>query len=118
MLAAVPAVHATRARYRQLLGIVLLLLAFTDLLLIGKRKVSADSVNALLSPHVFETVWPHVAAGASVVCMLGTALVIAYGKRWSEMGRRYDASPQRAVVHDPWTAMEQGIDPTEDQHQD
>ncbi len=116
LLAAVPATLATRARMRPVLGGLLTLISIGTLaIVLGRGTPTSDTVpSAALDLRITGTSWPHLAELGAVVALLGSLGVAILGRRWSEMGKRYERTDREAAIEDPWSAMERGIDPTAD----
>lgn len=119
LLAAIPATLATRARLRPLLGGLLAAISIGALaIVLGRGTPTADSVpSAALDLRVTSTSWPHLAEAGALVALVASLIIAVLGRRWSEMGKRYERTDSEKVIVDPWVAMEQGIDPTEDDRQ-
>lgn len=121
VLAAVPALAATRRTGRTVVGVLLVL---------AGAAAGAAAVQVLGDPaslvdldvdDVATTTRPFVAiAGAVLTCLAG-AVVTARGRRWAALGRRYEAPAARETAPSParpaegaelWEALDRGEDPT------
>lgn len=116
LLASVPATFAVSSRRRSLYGGFLGVMATLPIWLILVRSAPAtDAIPQAALVHVTRTPWPLLGYLAVIFGYLGALGVTLFGRTWSEMGRRYETGTKPVTTEDPWTAMERGIDPTEDQ---
>jgi hypothetical protein len=60
------------------------------------------------------TVWPWIAAVASLAMGVGGALALAAGRRWTGLSKRYDAPAARPRARSAWDQLSQGSDPTQE----
>jgi len=123
VLAAVPALAATRRHGRTAVGVLLVL---------AGAAAGAAAVDVLGDPgslveldvdDVATTARPWLAVAGAVVTALAGAVVTARGRRWAGLGRRYEAPAARsaepaatggAAPEGPelWDALDRGEDPT------
>lgn len=128
--AAAIAVLAASARFRVVVGAILIMTGLVGTVLAVRydaavmRAIDAEvaespAFTGANSPDVVTTSgWPF---GAVVAFMLTVALgllVIGFGRKWPTMGRKYDApaAQQRAggdAEPDLWKALDEGRDPTQ-----
>ena len=123
VLAAVPALLATRQAGRTVVGLLLVLAA---------GGAGASAVRVLADPgalvavdieQVTATSRPLLALAGAVVTGVAGAVVLARGRRWARMSRRYETPAARQAtepagaprpVEGPalWDALDRGEDPT------
>jgi uncharacterized membrane protein (TIGR02234 family) len=123
VLAAVPALAATRRTGRTAVGLLLVLAG----VLAGAAAVRVMSdPGAVVGPEVDDvaaTARPLLAVAGAVVTAVAGAVVTARGRRWAALSRRYepldDSRPSPADVTTPpaaapeiWDALDRGEDPT------
>ncbi|WP_137122016.1 Trp biosynthesis-associated membrane protein [Segeticoccus rhizosphaerae] len=60
------------------------------------------------------TVWPWIAAAASLAMGVGGVLALAAGRRWSGLSKRYDAPAAQPRARSAWDQLSEGSDPTRD----
>ncbi|MBM7804738.1 putative membrane protein (TIGR02234 family) [Geodermatophilus bullaregiensis] len=130
LLAAAVAVLAVRGVGRAAVG-VLVAAAGVVLAWAGGRVLVAGPDPVPTAPG--ETVSTDLSAGWPVLCLVAAAvalaaglLVLARGRRWPGMGRRYERTPGAAApaparartdedrALDAWRALDRGDDPTDD----
>jgi uncharacterized membrane protein (TIGR02234 family) len=126
-LAGVPALAASRGRGRTVVGLLLLLAGAAVVtgvlgLRVGdgfdERVLSTDSVREAggAEGEAFDrTSWPYVTAFGGLLLALAGLQAAVKGRRWSGLGRRYDAptaAPPPAGERDLWEALDRGEDPT------
>lgn len=66
------------------------------------------------------TLLPVAVKVGAVLALLGCAVLWRFGASWPAPATKYEREQRADARHkaDPWTAMEQGIDPTDDHPQD
>jgi uncharacterized membrane protein (TIGR02234 family) len=142
-LAGIAGLVAMRAMGRVVSGAVLLVAgagAAAGAMLFGAGSGSRAEVVRLVSdrvgldvdPVVSTTSWWLAAVLGGLLVAAAGALAAARGRRWPQLGRRYErgapgpSQPRRATVDAPvpaaatsaWDALDQGIDPTLDPEPD
>ena len=118
--AGIAALVATRGRLRRVVAVVIILTGisvvtnavFSDLS--GALDEAARKSAGVSSAHATAT----QTTISAWICVLGGLLIIAggvlaalHGRSWPALGTRYERGP---VTLDPWSALDQGIDPTLD----
>ncbi len=115
-LAAAAALAAVRGWGRVLLGALLAVAgAATCVQVLGARTPSATGEGPSGEILVDGSPWWAVAAAAALVVAVAGGLIAARGRRWPEMGERYDRAPaaeRPAEPGDVWAALDRGEDPT------
>jgi uncharacterized membrane protein (TIGR02234 family) len=136
LLAAFGAVMATRSRTRQAVG--LLLVAGAVVVLVAavhaadpapllQHRLAAKGWSPGSGYTASTQAWRWLVAAGAVGCLVTGVLVVARGRAWATMGRRYDApatmEPPAEVGEEPagaealegealWRALDEGRDPT------
>ncbi len=130
LLAAAVAVLAVRGAGRAAVG-VLVVLAGAALAWSGLRALTGTADTGTAAPGeqrtaVLAAAWPVLVLLAAVVALAAGVLVVARGRRWPGMGRRYERTPGAAApvparartdedrALDAWRAIDRGDDPTDD----
>ncbi len=130
LLAAAVAVLAVRGAGRAAVGVVVVL-AGAALAWSGVRVLTGGADPGTAAPGEERTAdlaaaWPVVCLVAAAVALAAGALVLARGRRWPGMARRYDRAPGAAAAAparprtdedralDAWRALDRGDDPTDD----
>lgn len=131
-LAGVPALAATRGRGRIVVGLLLLGVGVAVVAVVLRQTAGAGlGGRALLSDAVRQaggaegesaapTGWSYGTAVGGVVLALAGLLVAVRGRRWTALGRRYEApavaaapaAEGPAAERDLWAALDRGEDPT------
>ena len=132
-LAGVPALAATRGRGRVLVGLLLLAVGVAVIAVVVNLEATGLHLGgrAALSDPVREaggavgesedlTGWSIGTAVGGLVLALAGLLVAVRGRRWTSLGRRYDAPAAGAAAaavrpageRDLWEALDRGEDPT------
>lgn len=121
VLAAVPALAATRRTGRTVVGVLLVLAGVAAGLTAG--GVVADPSGAV-APDVDDvsvTGRPLLALAGAALTVAAGAVVTARGRRWAGLARRYEPPAARDDAHGPsrdadapslWEALDRGDDPT------
>ncbi len=130
LLAAAVAVFAVRGAGRAAVGVVVVL-AGAALAWSGVRVLTGSADTGTAAPGERRTAelagaWPVLCLLAAVVAVAAGVLVLARGRRWPGMGRRYERTPGVAApaparprtdedrALDAWRALDRGEDPTDD----
>jgi uncharacterized membrane protein (TIGR02234 family) len=132
LLAAAVAVLAVRGAGRAAVG-VLVVLAGAALAWSGLRALTGAADTGTAAPGEQRTAdlaaaWPVLVLLAAVVALAAGVLVLARGRRWPGMGRRYERTPGTAApapaparertdedrALDAWRALDRGDDPTDE----
>ncbi|MGY1607054.1 Trp biosynthesis-associated membrane protein [Geodermatophilus sp. SYSU D00700] len=130
LLAAGVAVLAVRGAARAAVG-ALVVLAGAALAWSGLRVLTGAADTGTAAPGERRTAdlaaaWPVLCLVAAAVALAAGGLVLARGRRWPAMGRRYERAPGTAVpapapartdedrALDAWRALDRGDDPTDD----
>lgn len=118
--AGVAALVASRGRLRKIVAIVIVLTGVSIVLnavfsgLTGVLDEAARKSAGVTSAHataVETTIAPWICVLGGLLIVAGGVLAVLHGGTWSAMGSRYDRAP---ATLDPWSALDQGIDPTLD----
>lgn len=118
VLAAVPALLATRRSGRTAVGVLLVLAGIGAG--VAAARVLADPEALLDASDVGATSRPLLAVAGAVVTAVAGAVVVARGRRWAAMSRRYETPAARqeeataglAGPPELWDALDRGEDPT------
>ncbi len=130
LLAAAVAVLAARGAGRAAVGVVVVL-AGAALAWSGVRVLTGGADPGTAAPGEERTAdlaaaWPVVCLVAAAVALAAGGLVLARGRHWPGMARRYDRAPGVAAAAparprtdedralDAWRALDRGDDPTDD----
>jgi uncharacterized membrane protein (TIGR02234 family) len=96
-------------------------LAVGALLLLSGAGIAAGGVSVLTGGIVagaadvrLSAGWPVLCVAGGVLLALGGLVAVVRGRRWTAMGRKYDAPSARSAPADPWEALDRGEDPTAD----
>jgi uncharacterized membrane protein (TIGR02234 family) len=123
LLAAAVALLAVRGVARGAVGL-LIAAAGGVLLWSGLRTLAGgvDTAGVRAAEVDVVSAWPVLAAVAGALAVAVGGLVVARGRSWPGMGRRYErtgaetTAPERAAedrVQDAWKALDRGEDPTD-----
>lgn len=119
VLAAVPALAATRRTGRTVVGVLLVLGGVAAG--VAAARVLADPVAVLDvdATEVGTSSRPLLAVAGAVVTAVAGGVVTARGRRWAALSRRYEAPANRAAepvrtgeAPELWDALDRGEDPT------
>lgn len=118
------AVLATRGRVRQGIGLLVVLAAVIAGVAVMRAGAALDGAlqaaveespaytRAGGQPPADDTPWRWVTLVPFGLAALLGALVVRYARSWPAMSGRYEAPARRQESDDPWTALDEGRDPT------
>ena len=117
-LAAVGALLLARGWTRRIVGLLVLGAGVTVFVLnlrardsdVGFSVFAPLAAKATVVTHL--SVWFWLTAVGAVLLVVGGALIALLAQRWPSSRRDYDAPAAQATHRDPWTALDQGEDPT------
>ena len=118
--AGIAALVATRGRLRRIVAIVIVVTGVSIVLnavlsgLTGVLDEAARKSAGVTSAHataVETTIAPWICVLGGLLIIAGGVLAVVHGAAWPAMGSRYERAP---ATLDPWSALDQGIDPTLD----
>ena len=118
VLAAVAAVLLVRGWARRVVGLLVLGAGVTVFVLNLQARDGTFAVTLfapLAAKATIDTrlsVWFWLTAVGAVLLVVGGALIALLGQRWPSSRRDYDTPAAQATHRDPWTALDQGEDPT------
>jgi uncharacterized membrane protein (TIGR02234 family) len=121
-LAGVLAVIATRGQARRAVGVLLLVTGLGVVVLaatgdlgaaLDRAARTAAGVTSARATEPSANAWRWVCAAGGLLVAAAGALAVVRSAPWPALGARYDrARTPRSL--DPWSALDQGIDPTVD----
>lgn len=116
-LAGAGAVILTRSWLRLAIGVLLLAGAVGVVVAFLSRDIGSIGVGASAPLaaviHARRSLWAWLGVGGGVLIGLGAIAVILRGRRWPAPRRRFDAPTRDSHrSQDPWTALDDGVDPT------
>jgi len=119
MLAGIAGVIGSSGWGRRVVGALIAIAAF--IMVISVVQGVAIQGLASFAPgdplEVRTDSFPTILIGVGALCAIAGAVMVAVaGPRWPSLGRSYERAGR--TPRDAWDALDQGIDPTEDAHED
>lgn len=113
-LASVAASFAVRPRSRVFFGGLLTLVAGVSVVVIAFAGApyldSVPSGGGRVITH--QNAWSYVATIGALLCGAAGLGIAAFGRTWPAMGQKYEGAREAKIAHDPWLALDEGLDPT------
>lgn len=119
-LAAVGGVVASRGAARRIVGWLVGLMSLAVVVTsVAHRPSGPDgTLIALGNVTTRGSAWPYLAIVGGLFTAGSGVLIATRGANWPAMGGRYESGPPEPKPHDVWSAMDRGVDPTDDDDHD
>ena len=119
-LAAVGGVIASRGAARRVVGVVVVMMSLVVVVTSVAHRPSGPDATLIALGNVTTrgSAWSYLAIVGGLLTAISGVLTATRGPSWPAMGSRYESGPPEPKPHDVWSAMDRGIDPTDDDDHD